>query len=313
MAANLLLLIQSTVFDVLNGYAKQVGISKPQIIATEGSKNGNSFSGHVYRVLVLPEGADAALNNVEPNKEESDPEPEPDDYLRDPHDDQLAANSVDSLHLIAKIPPKVLQRRKMYRSGQHFTREKYVYEKVLPAFEQFQAEKLDAADIFRHYPRMLSASSVNLNEYVLLNDLQHSGFRNEERTLPLSFDKCLLALTQLAHFHAVSFAFKDQQPEQFAELTKELGEIMFKDLPEAMVKFMATNIEYAISSMEEETDAETMARVKSFGEQYGESMIAACSEREDAIVLHGDCWISNLMFRRKVSLMVCCTSSLNFV
>lgn len=148
---------------------------------------------------------------------------------------------------------------------------------------------------------MVGASSVDEDEYVVLNDLTKCGFQNADKTSPLSFEKCILVLTHLARFHAISFAFKDQQPERFGQLTKNLSEIMFKDFVADIDTFLRRNVGYALSTLDTEKDADVIKRLEDFREKFSSSMVAVCAEKSDAVVLHGDCWISNLMFRQTVS------------
>lgn len=77
-------LLRPTVFRVVQDYAQLVGIAKPQIVVTEGSKNGDSYSGEVYRILVRDEGgiSEDEQGNVVESKE-------PEELLRDPHFNQL--------------------------------------------------------------------------------------------------------------------------------------------------------------------------------------------------------------------------------
>lgn len=206
------------------------------------------------------------------------------------------------IRLIAKIPPKNALRRQMYNSASHFAREKYVYEHVFPTLELFQLRYLPETQIFRNYPRMYAASNVLEDEYVLLDDLSAVGYRNMDRPTPLGFDKCAMVLTHLARFHAVSFALKDQQPDRFAQITKELKEILFVDpINEAFDGFLKNNIGYALTTLDRKRDQLTVEKIMAFGMVYGQSMVECCAERDDAVILHGDCWISNMMFKEEVS------------
>lgn len=73
-------LLRPTVYRVIQEYAQIAGIPKPQIYVSDGSKNGDSYSGEVYRVQVRPEGW---------TEQEVAETAEPDALLRDPHFNQL--------------------------------------------------------------------------------------------------------------------------------------------------------------------------------------------------------------------------------
>lgn len=187
----------------------------------------------------------------------------------------------------------------MYNSARHFAREHYIYEYVFPVFEKFQRLHLKEQYIFKHYPRCVAASSVYEDEYVLLNDLSLQGFQNSDRPTPLHFDKCVAVLKTIAKFHAISFAMKDQQPERLAKLTSKLTEIMFtKPINKSFENFLKKNVEYSLTTLDPEKDKVIIKKLLEFRENYASFMVECCAEKEDAIVLHGDCWISNMMFRR---------------
>lgn len=203
------------------------------------------------------------------------------------------------IRLIAKIPPKSSYRRQMYNSARHFAREHFIYEYMFPAFEKFQRLHLKEQYIFKHYPRCVAASSVYEDEYVLLNDLSLQGFQNSDRPTPLHFDKCVAVLKTIAKFHAISFAMKDQQPEKLAKLTSKLNEIMFTaPINNSFENFLKKNVEYSLTTLDPEKDKVIIKKLLEFRENYANFMVDCCAEKEDAIVLHGDCWISNMMFRR---------------
>lgn len=208
-------------------------------------------------------------------------------------------NIPHEIRLIAKIPPKSHYRRQVYNSARHFAREHYIYEYVFPVFEKFQRLHLKEQYIFKHYPRCVAASSVYEDEYVLLNDLSLQGFQNSDRPTPLHFDKCVAVLKTIAKFHAISFAMKDQQPEKWSKLTTKLTEIMFtKPINQSFENFLKKNVEYSLTTLDAEKDKVIIKKLLEFRENYASFMAECCAEKEDAIVLHGDCWISNMMFRR---------------
>lgn len=191
----------------------------------------------------------------------------------------------------------------MYNSGSHFTREQYTFHQILPAFEKFQSKHVtDAAKMFTNYPKIFSASSQLEDEYVILEDLSAAGYTNVDRPSALGFDKCVLVLETLARFHAISFAFKDQHFDEFTKLTEHLSEIIFVEpVNDGFISFLKDNIGYSLTTLDKEKDAEVICKIQEFGEVYAKSMVECCREKEDAVILHGDCWISNMMFKQNVN------------
>lgn len=191
----------------------------------------------------------------------------------------------------------------MYNSARHFAREQYAFEKVLPAFADFQAKHLQATKMFSNYPKMYAASSIEEDEYVLLEDLSAAGYANVDRPSPLGFNKCVLVLENLARFHAISFAFKDQQAAEFNKISSGLSEIIFVEpINEGFDSFLKDNVGYTLTTLDVKNDANVIEQIKQFGNSYSKSMVECCNEKEDAVVLHGDCWITNMMFKNNVSI-----------
>lgn len=191
----------------------------------------------------------------------------------------------------------------MYNSAGTFCREKYVYEQIFPLLEHFQSAQLtDAAQVFRNYPQIYASSNRLRMEYILLSDLTVAGYANWDRTTPLDFDKVALVLRNLAHFHAVSFALKQQRPNDFHRMTAELKEWLFIDpLPDQIRQFLQTNVDYTLTTLDKRRDRRTIEKLSKFREECGDIMVECVGERNDAVILHGDCWISNFMFKTNVS------------
>lgn len=194
----------------------------------------------------------------------------------------------------------------MYNSAGCFCREKYVYEQIFPSIECFQQKHLPGTcQMFRQYPKMYASSTELQHEYVLLNDLKLDGYLNWDRSTPLDFEKSVLILQNLAKFHAISFAMKQYNPKEFNHFTTELKEWLFVDpLPEHIQDFLRDNVNYALSTLNKETDAITIERLLKFRKECGTVMVKCCAERENAVILHGDCWISNFMFKTNVCVFI---------
>lgn len=103
----------------------------------------------------------------------------------------------------------------------------------------------------------------------------------------------------LGKFHAVSIAIKDQQPEKFKEIVKNLEEIIF--VPDSPMSLFVNPAEkMAVECITEEHDADLLQAVLRLYErnQYDQLVELTKSEEAEpyAVVLHGDLWTNNTMF-----------------
>lgn len=156
-------------------------------------------------------------------------------------------------------------------------------------------------DQFFNYPNLILANTTAGHEFILLNDLVSFGFRNSERPKPLNYERCQLVMENLAKFHAISFAMKNQQPHKFNEIARNLQETIFvHPINELFNQFLVKKIENALTTLDRDDDCYTREKMIEFGENISELMVKCVDAKEDSVICHGDCWISNLMFRNKV-------------
>jgi fructosamine-3-kinase len=189
----------------------------------------------------------------------------------------------------------------MYNSAASFNRETYVYENIIPAMKNFQTARLATSNqLFDKYPSLLAASCETNNEFLILGDLTDEGFKNAPKSSPLDFERTALVLVNLAHFHAISFAMRDQDPVLFSKITAALKETVFSQpVHEHLQTFLAKQVDYALTTL---ADDELVVREKllDFQKDFGQIMADITHNKEDAVVTHGDCWISNIMFHEEV-------------
>lgn len=127
------------------------------------------------------------------------------------------------LNLLCKLAPTSAQRRKEFLADEVFGREAYFYNTVAPAFTRFQQENgLPDEDQFKAFPKCYEAIHDPENEIyaIIMQDLRPEGFAMWPKKEPTPTSYSRLFVRELAKFHAISFAMKDQQPEQFKEFEK---------------------------------------------------------------------------------------------
>lgn len=120
------------------------------------------------------------------------------------------------LNLVCKIAAGELPERDRYRIKATFERESFFYEKVVPAFINFQRDRgLTESEMCSKFPKCYKTLCDYEAEtfVIIMEDLRPKGF--EMDTERSGVEVVRLVLRELARFHAVSFAMRDRCPEEF--------------------------------------------------------------------------------------------------
>lgn len=203
---------------------------------------------------------------------------------------ELVAKQVD---LVCKLAPEDITRRANFRTKLVFDREILAYTTVLPALVDFQREKgISEANSFLAFPTVF-ACDVNAHIIVMENlRVQNYLVRSKKEVIPL--DHALLLMRELGKFHGISFALKDQRPnefEQYKKLTDTHGEIMCGKL--------SIHHEQTIEMVE--LAVKDPAHKKIVQNFDINRMLDQCFNWEArdkfGVISHGDCWCTNVMFQ----------------
>lgn len=257
--------------NLLHQVAKSEGFSNYEIDAKSGSSHGDNYVGIM------------TATTISGTK-----------YLNDNH------KKDEELHLICKAAPADESRKKRVKSDLVFSREIYIYSKLLPAFVKFQKGKgLNEVDSFVSFPRVY-ASEINRENgtYVLImDDLRRKNYQMWPKDEVISLDHQLLVLRELGKFHAVSFAMKDQRPNEFKDYEK---------LEDTFVDIVLNGLfrQFMDKSFDRSADALTNPKYKQFMKNlrntYDKKLIeylkGPCS-KEFGVIGHGDCWTNNFLFQ----------------
>lgn len=116
----------------------------------------------------------------------------------------------------------------------------------------------------------------------------------------ITFEHILLVMKALGRFHAVSFALKDQEPDKFDELANNLEELFFtRGGPMSAHVIQAERM--AIDCITDDNDVGLLEAILRLYEQnqYDQLVDLANGNGAEpyAVVLHGDLWSNNTMFR----------------
>lgn len=131
--------------------------------------------------------------------------------------------SDNHLSMLCKLAPADEIRRVECISKIIFKREATFYDKIVPMFEKFQEEKnMPKQNQFLSYPKCFATVNDDRNENyaILMENLQPEQFKEWDKPNSTPIEHLRLMMRELGKFHGISFALKDQRPEEFAEFKK---------------------------------------------------------------------------------------------
>ncbi|XP_052890998.1 uncharacterized oxidoreductase dhs-27-like [Anopheles moucheti] len=187
-----------------------------------------------------------------------------------------------------------------------FDRESEAYMQILPLLLKFQSEKAlpEGLPRFNNVPRCYYAKTTvdKMESVIIMEDLRLQAFRMWDKANPVDFEHARLLMITLGRLHALSFAMKDQQPEEFAhcrEFTDPMEKMLNLDATKGFEKMMAGLSRRAIDTLEKH-DNFRREKIEQIQNRVMEE-ITACVDGKAAepyaIIGHGDCWSNNMMFQ----------------
>ncbi|XP_033350250.1 uncharacterized protein LOC117233786 [Bombus vosnesenskii] len=203
--------------------------------------------------------------------------------------------------LVVKALPKNKGRRKTYRSTEFFSNEILFYTKIIPKFEMFVKEKNQpqALCIPRHFASVMDGE----NDFIALEDVTFLGYEVIGRQNSLDEEQFKMILKSIARFHAVSLAFKDQNPHEFREIVEYLHETYYSNEHWNWYKrFHEKILDITKNALAiEYPDSEAEKRLKSYKVQdLYQKATELCNRKyhSTSVVSQGDSWIPNYMIRK---------------
>ncbi|XP_013112262.2 uncharacterized protein LOC106090573 [Stomoxys calcitrans] len=234
----------------------------------KGFKKGDSYLSRVFRLCVYGINEDSG-SNIEVN-------------------------------LICKGMPDNMARRKVFRSADFFRNEINFYNKIVPAWEEFQSRH-KPKNPFNEYPICYATHCDGENDFVALQDVSFLGYGSPDRQGYISLEECLLTMRTLGRFHGITLAMKALEPELFEKTAKCLEETYYSDTNRSwyidFLKLACNVAKDAVTKMYPDSKYETIAS-NYLQEQLYDDQINLVSTRSKLSVFgHGDCWTPNFLTR----------------
>ncbi|XP_028136995.1 uncharacterized protein LOC114331587 [Diabrotica virgifera virgifera] len=179
-----------------------------------------------------------------------------------------------------------------------FNNEVHFYKNVIPALEAFQ-KSYPKAEIFSHIPRCFATSSKKGKEKLVMENLKIEDYIIHPKKVPLNSKMYEIIFKTYGKFHGISSAFKHYHPEQVSELGKGYQSTLktFFD-GGLMQKAIIGNCNKIKEFLEEEDEIKILDSFKKYCDNGPQMFLDALDYKSPySILIHGDSWSNNMMFK----------------
>ncbi|XP_063534910.1 uncharacterized protein LOC134744893 [Cydia strobilella] len=168
------------------------------------------------------------------------------------------------------------------------------YSELVVNFERLYNKRQVPLEERLYIPKCYGHLLVPYEEILVLENLEAKGFKNFDRMKTFDWDYASTAVTQLAKFHALGLALRDENPHEF---TRIVGNFKL-DLSESQ-ELMNMFLTFAIENGSEAVRSDHKERLqKFFTSTENIATLMTMMTNDEIFLVHGDYRPSNLMHRR---------------
>lgn len=200
-------------------------------------------------------------------------------------------------HIIIKIVP-VFPIIGSYE--QVYANEICFYSKIFPALNQFQKSKR-VKNLFNCVPNFLGGHSEDNREFIVMEDVTAAGYESLQSVRLIDSEYIKAVFRAYARFHALSFAYKHEHPEEFRRLTAGLVDLMEYLHTQGLGDGTENSYQAAIDTFNEELESDIVRKLKSVKNVRDLFPKARNYDGNYTCVTHGNSL--NLFYKYKVSKM----------
>lgn len=207
------------------------------------------------------------------------------------------------LHLVIKRSLQDEDKRKFIDPKPMYEREAYFYSVFYPAITEYQIE-MTGYQMFSSIAQCYGSYFEDKSEAIALEDLTRDGYKVCDRKVPMDEYHISLALKELGKFHGISLAMKHQDPQKFYELTSPLRECSFfvDTVRQTLgVEIFDQRLQLIAESLKNDGRREDADKIDLVRKDIPDILFRYTDPKDShSVVLHGDCWLNNIMFKYEV-------------
>ncbi|XP_068894083.1 uncharacterized protein [Tenebrio molitor] len=198
------------------------------------------------------------------------------------------------LNLAIKAPKSSKTLREQMPIDKFFEKEIHIYAQVVASFGAFLQEE-KCKFLLDFLPECYAMRKTRYKELIILENLKTKGYVMCDRKVPMTFDHVKLVLQTFGKWHALSLALKTKRPKVFEELVADNVNMFCYYITTA--NMVDTVFDYT----EEVKIASNLSEVEQlkFSRDDIRNIFSNLlfEHPEDHVILHGDGWTNNLMFK----------------
>ncbi|KAL1513592.1 hypothetical protein ABEB36_002986 [Hypothenemus hampei] len=202
-------------------------------------------------------------------------------------------------HLVVKSGPTDVKIRQHLPIVDAFNAEINVFNQLIPRFHKLQIEK--GLELFGSTANCYHATMTGQLEIMIMENLTAKGYTVHNKTSPLDINHIKLVIKAYAEWHALSFALKDQYPNDYLQIAENFRFSAWR-------KFIQGGFGQILNIcqkdfykwLKEIGEVELLEQHKSklHNNDVVTVLIRLMEEtNKESVILHGDCWNNNFMFR----------------
>ncbi|GBP47926.1 hypothetical protein EVAR_31466_1 [Eumeta japonica] len=198
---------------------------------------------------------------------------------------------------VVKAPLPNIDVRKNVPLTLMFERETLFFDRIIPKFNEVQERLAEEEKLY--FPLKYFSSGEYLKEYIVMENLKSSGYKNANSDKQLDFAHGSVVVSTLAKFHALSFIYKTRFPSDYSEVTKQLTDnfmLSRRDYDASGVRKYGKRVfDKFINSLRNAEYKDKI--VKAADNDYNTVLQDFWGNGTINVISHGDYWINNILFK----------------